>query len=456
MPEFYACDRVKWQFARTVVLGEAPVKSRNFNPTHVMSIESNSTCFAIRLLSALLILAISLFAGPRSRGAEHLERIANSRRFDGEIRPILATHCFGCHSGAKPKGDFRLDQLTPDFADSATCQRWLAVAERVAAGEMPPKAKPRPSTKDVQTLTAWINSQSQVALAARRATQGRVVLRRLNRTEYENTVRDLLGVDIELKDMLPLDSSAAGFDNVGGALHTSSFLMEKYLEAANLALDEAIANRAQPKTIFKRYVLKDQHSIRNAQEKVFRASDKEVVLFTSSPWEALSISDFWPETRGRYRFRISASTIQSKDNRPVTFRVWAGSGGMGGAPGHLVGYFDAPLATPKVFEFVEHVEPHTGFSILPYGLAGASEVDKIGAEHWTGPGLAVQWVEIEGPLNDQWPPESHRRLFGGLKQVKSSTNYGDRYEVTSTNPRADAERSLAQLCPAGISPLGAR
>jgi mono/diheme cytochrome c family protein len=407
-----------------------------------MSIESNPTCLATKLLRGLLISAISLFAVPQSRGAEHLARPANAPQFDGEIRPILATHCFGCHSGAKPKGDFRIDQLKPDFADAATCERWLTVAERVAVGEMPPKAKPRPSAKDVQTLTAWINSQSRVALAAHRATQGRVVLRRLNRTEYENTVRDLLAVNIDLKAMLPLDSSAAGFDNVGSALHTSSFLLEKYLEAANLALDEAIANRAQPKTIFKRYVLKDQHPIRNAQEKVFRASDKEVVLFTSSHWDALGISDFWPETRGRYRFRISASTIQSKNNKPVTFRVWAGSGGMGGAPGHLVGYFDAPLTAPKVFEFVEHVEPHTGFSMLPYGLAGAGEVDKIGAEHWAGPGLAVQWVEIEGPLNGQWPPESHRRLFGDLKQVKSSTNYGDRYEVTSTSPRTDAERIL--------------
>ena len=74
-------------------------------------------------------------------------------------------------------------------------------------------------------------------------TQGRVVLRRLNRVEYENTVRDLLGIDIELKELLPADGSADGFDNVGEALHTSSFLMEKYLEAADTALNVAIANR---------------------------------------------------------------------------------------------------------------------------------------------------------------------------------------------------------------------
>jgi hypothetical protein len=257
-------------------------------------------------------------------------------------------------------------------------------------------------------------------------------------------VRDLLGVDVDLKDLLPLDSSAGGFDNVGGALHTSSFLMEKYLEAANLALDGAIANKPRPASITKRYILKDQYPVRNSPEKVFRTTGQTVVLFTSSLWDAFGVSDFYPSDRGRYRFRVSASTIQSA-KKPVTFRVWAGSGGMGGAPGHLVGYFDAPIDAPKVFEFVEHVEPRTGFQILPYGLAVAREVNEVGADKWTGPGLALQSVEIEGPLNDSWPPESHRRIFGDMPQVKSSTNYGDRFEVVSTKPREDAERILRKF-----------
>ncbi len=79
---------------------------------------------------------------------------------------------------------------------------------------------------------------------------------------------------------------------------------------------------------------------------------------------------------------------------------------------------------------------------MPYGLPGAGEVDKVGADKWTGAGLELQWIEIEGPLNDTWPPESHRRIFGDLKQKKSTTNYGDRFEVISDHPQADAERIL--------------
>src|SRR5439155_6373085 len=140
----------------------------------------------------------------------------------------------------------------------------------VRAGEMPPKAKPRPPEQDVQALTDWIRGRAEAAEAARRATQGRVVLRRLNRVEYENTVRDLLGVPVELKDMLPQDTPAHGFDNVGEALHVSSFLMEKYLEGAEKALNVAIANGPRPPLITKRYSLKETHQVRVAAERVFR------------------------------------------------------------------------------------------------------------------------------------------------------------------------------------------
>src|SRR5262249_51405781 len=99
---------------------------------------------------------------------------------------------------------------------------------------MPPDTKPRPPEKDTKAAIEWIGKQIVAGEAAARAAQGRTVLRRLNRIEYENTLRDLLGIDVELQEMLPADTSANGFDNSGEALHTSSFLMEKYLEAADI------------------------------------------------------------------------------------------------------------------------------------------------------------------------------------------------------------------------------
>ena len=364
---------------------------------------------------------------------------------DTQTMAFLTEHCLRCHGEKKAKGDLRLDKLDADLSKSATSARWREILERVRAGEMPPKDEPRPDPAQAQSFVRRLDARLAEAAAKRRA-EGRVVLRRLNRTEYENTVRDLLGVQTPLKDLLPFDSSSDGFDNIGEALHTSSFLLDRYLEAADTALNQAIANRPQPKSTTTRHFLTDSHQIRSTTEKVFRKNEEgRVVAFTSSAWQALGPTKFYPSERGRYRFRISAAGIQSS-NQPVVFRVWSGSGGMGGARGHLVSYFDAPPDTPKVIEFVDHMEPRTSITILPYGLASSQTVHKTGADTWDGPGLAIDWIDIEGPLNETWPPASHRRLFGEMKQAPApSYNHRDRVEVLSSEPLADADRILRQF-----------
>ncbi len=390
------------------------------------------------------ILAIAPRSPARATEPQELTSSLDSpaKQYDDQIHPILTRHCFECHGIEKPKGDLRLDHLAYDFADDASRETWLAVLKRVENGEMPPKSKPRPPENEVRALSDWINGSVQAADAARRATEGRVVVRRLNRVEYENTVRDLLGVAVDLKDLLPLDSSAHGFDNVGDALHTSSFLMERYLEAADTALNVAIANGPQPPLIKKRYSLQESHQVRSTGEKVFRKSDDgRVVLFSSSAWQAVSLTPFYPPDRGHYRFRISASGIQSS-GKPVTYRVDAGLMLMTGKP-HLVGYFDAPVDVPSIVEFVDRLEPRNTIRILPYGLASAQTVNKIGADTYDGPGLAIDWVEVEGPLHDTWPPESHRRIFGDMAQAPAPIyNHRDRVEVISNDSLADADRIL--------------
>lgn len=389
--------------------------------------------------AVLTLLVVAAIAAPPATN----EQTADARQFEDQFRPLLARHCVDCHSGDKPKGNLRLDKLTPDFADDATRKHWTAVVERLEAGEMPPKEKPRPSEKEVQALIEWLGPRLEAADAAARAAQGRVVLRRLNRVEYENTVCDLLGIQVPLKAQLPQDGSADGFDNAGAAHHTSSFLMEKYLEAADTALNMAIANRPQaPPVIDKRYSLKDQHGVKSTTEDVYRfLKDGEVVCFCSSEWHNVYLYTFYPPDAGNYRFRISASSIQSA-GKPVTFRVTESGKALTGTSG-LVSYFDAPPDKPTVFEFVRYMEPRTTITMLPYGLEGANTVKQVGGEKWEGPGLAIQYVEVEGPLHETWPPESHRRIFGDLAQKKFGIyNFPDRVEVVSDQPLVDAERIL--------------
>ena len=365
---------------------------------------------------------------------------SDAKPYDTQVRPFLAKHCLDCHSGEKPKGGLSLEKLSPDFTDRATRDRWIAVLEQLEAGAMPPKAKPRLAKKDMEALTGWVRNQVETA-TGRKVGEVRTVLRRLNRVEYQNTLRDLLGIEIDIKEKLPLDTASHGFDNVGEALHVSSFLMERYLEAADLALQRAVANLPQPPVIKKRHSLKDQHQVKIASENVFRKLDDTVVLFSSSPWQAVHLYHFYPPDRGKYRFRISASGYQS-NGKPVTYRVDAGLMGMVGK-NHLVGYFDAPADKPTVVEFTDYLEARSTIRILPYGLANANVVHKVGAEKWEGPGLAVQFVDVEGPLHDSWPPESHRRIFGDLPRERAPIyNYPNRVEVNSKTPEADAERIL--------------
>src|SRR6516225_5627905 len=155
-------------------------------------------------LSLLIAGIVSL--GP---GAMRPARAADS----DSSKAFFTQHCQACHTGTKAKGKFRLESLTEDFSDKANRQRWQAALEQVTSDTMPPQEKPRPREAEITALGDFINGRIAAAEAARGAAQGRVAMRRLNRAEYANTVRDLLGVDIDLKDLLPQDAAANGFDN---------------------------------------------------------------------------------------------------------------------------------------------------------------------------------------------------------------------------------------------------
>ena len=357
-----------------------------------------------------------------------------AKAIDEPVRDFLAKHCQACHSGEKPKGKFALRELSADFADKAGQTRSRAVLEQLQVGAMPPKPKPRPPEKELQSFTNWIGTNLLRANARQRAAEGRAVFRRLNRVEYENTVRDLLGTQVELQDLLPADNSAGGFDNVGEALHVSPFLVEKYLEAADTALSRAITNGPQPRLV------KQHTSLRltKSDERIFLRKGETVVCFSSY----YAAAAFWLPAPGKYRFRISALGYQSS-GKPVSFRVqtqWPGKRGK--AEKHLIGFFDAPADKPTVVEFIDYLQVNGGVEVLPYGLP-SDAVHKAGAAGYEGPGLAVHWLEVEGPLHDTWPPASHRRIFGDLPQAKvPRPGNNNHLEVVSKDPDADARRIL--------------
>jgi Protein of unknown function (DUF1587) len=129
-----------------------------------------------------------------------------------------------------------------------------------------------------------------------------------------------------------MDSSAGGFDNVGESPHTTSFLMDRYLDAADKALNVAIANLPQPPRVKQRYTLKDERQVKMSTESVYRQRNDSLVMFSSSAWNAITVGQFSLPDRGRYRIRISAYGFQSH-GKPIAYRIAAGPASLRPAPG---------------------------------------------------------------------------------------------------------------------------
>lgn len=158
--------------------------------------------------------------------------------FTADGRAFLEKHCLKCHGGADPKGELSLD----GFRDTTSVVRqrkvWNNVLKVIRTGYMPPEDRPRPNAKEIEAFTNHVSAVFDYADRHAKPDPGRVTMRRLNRTEYKNTVRDLLGADFNPTEGFPADDVGHGFDNIGDVLTLSPLLMERYLDAA-----ETIAKR---------------------------------------------------------------------------------------------------------------------------------------------------------------------------------------------------------------------
>ena len=152
-------------------------------------------------------------------------------RFRQHIQPILVEYCYDCHGDGMNKGNVAFDQFKSDKDLITNRALWLAVLKNLRAGIMPPAKKPRPSAENVHHLADWIK-QDAFGIDADDPDPGRVTIRRLNREEYRNTIRDLMGFDFKIEEELPPDDTGYGFDNIGDVLTMSPMLLEKYMHAA--------------------------------------------------------------------------------------------------------------------------------------------------------------------------------------------------------------------------------
>ncbi len=153
------------------------------------------------------------------------------------VQASFEEHCLECHDAETKKGGLDLEQLGTQFREPAQFEAWLKVHDRIRAGEMPPKKKARPPQGDLDTITSWLNAELTAADRERQTKDVRVGVRRLSRVEFENTLRDLLGLPgLRVQASLPADGKSHGFDRGPEALDFSFVHLDSYLTAVDNAL----------------------------------------------------------------------------------------------------------------------------------------------------------------------------------------------------------------------------
>jgi hypothetical protein len=383
---------------------------------------------------------------------------------DDLIGRYIESHCVDCHDSTEKKGGLDLTVLERDFTNAEGFALWVKVYDKIDAGEMPPKKKKRPPAKESAALLKWL-SASLIASESKQRESGLTRLRRLTRPEYENTIRDLFEMPgIALAGELPPDGSAHGFDKNAEALDISHVNMAKYIEAADHTLDLAIATQPKPPTVRKqrlslaqrggfvahilgngdgvllrdmkpdpefppagehRHIDEGAHEAMGSFERgstvgLFRHEDESF-----SPYFAAHVTT----DPGLYRVRWSVwsfawdkgMVLPARGTEAARLSVvqLTGDGRGGQHPSYVVDYFDAPSLLPTEHGLTVWLNHNEIFGFNAASLAPVANYSRKGrAMAFTGPGIAVDWLDVEGPIHEVWPPRAHRLLFGELQLVE--------------------------------------
>jgi len=385
------------------------------------------------------------------------------------VQPFIKEHCVACHGPEKQKGHLRLDTLANDFADPGVAAKWKEVVNSVNGHEMPPEEEKQPAPEAAARFAEWLELAVARAEIAKRST--RVVLRRMNRAEYDNTIRDLVGVDFSPSEKFPEDPPAGGFDNIGQALTMSPMQVELYYAAARQILDRALVEGPQPAAIKWHFEPEentlggDRYRVKHEKNNILLNNGKNstqngfTVIHHDSWDKGVGFRDFKVPVDGEYivRFRAagrvpgrdavvdSAKVIlgkrrddeMAKNPKGAKYHDEAFARGVEHFATHRMYNYGPPRVkmtqhlggTPKVIAEMDIDAPESAaktYEVRAFfstasagiGLSYAYDIPKVlenfwmqGKDEFARPELLIDWIELEGPVVASWPPPSHRRVF---------------------------------------------
>lgn len=396
------------------------------------------------------------------------------------LHRLIAARCAGCHTGSAAKAGLDFDSLGFDLTNRSLRDRWIRIHDRVEKGEMPPKGVLF-EAGDRMAFLQQLAPALHKADAADAAKNGRGPMRRLNRDEYEQNLRDILQLpDLDVRDMLPEDREAYHFNKAAETLDMSRVQLAGYLDAAEAALRQAMATATAPPpvtkfrtfgrnlfpglrstgTLHSMFFIKDNQGV-NVQSERSAPLPKELEedqalemgLFRSPGWPYGAFPrGFAAKHGGQYRVRFAARAVlqhpgfrisDAAEPVPMTLRSRRPTNHDIAEDVKSVGGILEIRPGGKVYEATVFL---AAGQTVEYGLLGLP-VPQVDAEGKTGsyryppfppggqPGVAFNWLEIEGPIPPAaWPPPSHRALFDDLG-----------VEPKPVRPREEAGRLLRRF-----------
>ena len=395
------------------------------------------------------------------------------------LQDFVSGSCVKCHRGPDAEGGLDLSTLPDTFTDATTADVWTRVLDKVAAREMPPADAEQPTDEQRRGFVNQLSAKLHAASLARQQTEGRAAIRRMNRIEYENTLRDVLATPVRIRGLLPEDGVSAGFDNVSAGLETSAIHLVRFQEAVDAALAEACPV-APPVELHEVVTGKDwfervHPNIRHFAGKSYRLDGDVGVLFHQDPPHTdLDIfSRGKPQSVGLYRLRLTVGT-RNTGGRPLPLRFIWQEVRPDAKLSHLITCRDVPADGPTTLEVLVEVPEamlyHKNIGVQTTTLPQITRHEPQPPpppDPDTAPALLIHRYEIEGPLGG-WPTPGYRRLFGDLpiepRSVAAARTKGEpvaddwrswhrgRFEndplvVISRQPGEDAARLIREFLP---------
>jgi len=320
--------------------------------------------------------------------------------FQKEMVPFLKQYCFECHGTKKQKADVDFENLPANTEIFRDTELWELTRDLMLENEMPPEKSPQPGMEDKQHILDLIDSELERFDCDSLSNPGRVTIRRLNRAEYDNTIRDLLGVDFQPSKDFPLDEVGYGFDNIGDVLSLSPILMEKYLNAAESVVTNAILSEIPAWPPVSRH-----------QAERFSTMEDDIIR-AEGP------------VMGFYREGSASQTIQVEQSGEFNLIIRAY--GQQAGPDHAklevtingenkqVIDVDAFQDKPRTYTIQAKLEKGDNRLSLAY-LNNYNVQDHPVAELNGDRNLFVDYVEVKGPMNVERPalPATHTRIIPG-------------------------------------------